>query len=198
MKIIYIILLVMPTMVNCQKSISYKEGLDNCQRIIEENKRTNPDTFIYTGPDCLIGAKVPEFLATTIDGKEISEIYFIGKITILNFWFLTCPPCLAETPGFNKVIDKFGHEKLNYLAISRDNEKDIRHYLENNFWGFSQIASGMDITLNVFNVRWGFPTTFVINEDAVIIAAFSGGRSDESAAKELEDELSGIISEALK
>ena len=189
----------MPTMVNCQKSISYKEGLDNCQRIIEEYKRTNPDTFIYTGPDCLIGAKVPEFSATTIDGKEISKVYFIGKITILNFWFLSCPPCLAETPGFNKVIDKFGHEKLNYLAISRDVEKDIRHYLENNFWGFSQIASGMDITQNVFKIaRWGFPTTFVINEDAVIIAAFSGGSADESASKELEDKLSGIISEALK
>jgi hypothetical protein len=87
---------------------------------------------------------------------------------------------------------------LNYLAISRDNESEIKHYLENNFWGFSQIASGMDITMNVFNARWGFPTTFVINEDAVIIAAFSGGRSDESAAKELEDKLSVIIDEALK
>ena len=83
-----------------------------------------------------------------------------------------------------------GRRDTNYLAISRDNEKDIRHYLENNFWGFSQIASGIDIT-NVFKIaRWGFPTTFVINEDAVIMAAFSGGSSDEK--------LSGIISEALK
>ena len=113
MKIIYIILLVMPTMVNGQKSISYKEGLDNCQRIIEESKRIRPDTFIFSVPDCLIGAKIPEFSATTIDGKEISADYFSGKITILNFWFLSCPPCLAETPGFNKVIVKFGHEKLN-------------------------------------------------------------------------------------
>ncbi len=198
MKIVYIILLVMPTMVNGQKSISYKEGLDNCQSIIEENKMTRPDTFIFIGPDCLIGAKVPEFSATSIDGKEISEVYFKGKITILNFWSLSCPPCLAETPGFNMVIDKFGHEKLNYLAISRDDAKDVRRYLECNSWGFTQIASGMDITMKLFKVTWGFPTTFVINEEAVIIAAFSGGRSDESAAKELEDKLSDIITEGLK
>jgi hypothetical protein len=103
MKIIYTILLLMPTLVYGQRSISYKEGLDNCQRIIDENKRVNPDTFIYTGPECLIGARVPEFSAITIDGKEISPEYFTGKITVLNFWFLGCPPCLAETPGFNKV-----------------------------------------------------------------------------------------------
>lgn len=195
--IIISFLCILPSTILCQ-GITYEEGLNNCKKILEEKQKLNPDTYIISGPDCIIGARVPDFSAITLDGKEISADYFKGKITVLNFWLISCPPCLAELPGFNKVIEKFGHERLNYLAISLDDKEDIEHHLKNNPWGFSQIASGIEITLDVFQARWGFPTTFVINEDAVIIAAFSGGKTDETAPKELEDKLTDIINTVLK
>lgn len=195
--IIISFLCILPSTIWCQ-GITYEEGMNNCKKILEEKQKLNPDTYIVTGPDCIIGAHIPDFSAFTIDGKEISADYFIGKITVLNFWLISCPPCLAELPGFNKVIEKFGRDKFNYLAISLDDKEDIEHHLVSNPWGFSQIASGAEITLDVFQARWGFPTTFVINEDAIIIAAFSGGKTDEIAPKELEDKLTEIINAALK
>src|SRR4030095_545224 len=190
-KTLHILLFFIPALISSQSSlsISYQEGLDNCQSIFEENQKLSPAK--YTGPDCLIGARVPEFSAITIDGKEISTDYFKGKITILNFWMISCPPCIAEIPEFNNVVDKFGHDKLNYLAISPDDEKDIMAFLIKHPWDFSQLSSA-EVAIDIFKARWGFPTTFVINENATIIPAFSVGKPDE------DDKLSGIIRAELK
>lgn len=199
---ILIFLLAFPFVVKSQTStgISYQEGLDNCRRIAEENKKSHPDELIYTGPECLIGAIVPEFSTITFDQEKISAEYFKGKITILNFWSISCPPCIAEIPGFNNVVAKYGHDRFNYLAISPYDEKDVRAFLIKHPWNFSQITSDskLKITYDIFQLSWGYPTTFVINENAVIIAAFSGGKSDERAVQELEDKLSGIIQASLK
>ena len=199
-KFIYIFLLFIPALIKCQSrsGISYQEGLDNCQKIVEENQKLYPDKFIYTGPDCLIGASVPEFSTITYDAKEINTEYFKGKITVLNLWMISCPPCIAEIPGFNNVVEKFGHEKLNYLAISPDDDKDIINFLKNHPWNFTQLTAGKRILFDIIKPKWGYPTTYVINADGIIVAAFSGGRTDESAVKEIEDRLTGIIEEELK
>ena len=197
---IFIFLLILPALIKSQSSsgISYQEGLDNCQKIVDENQKLYPDKLIYTGPDCLLGASVPEFSALLMDGKKISIDYFKGKITVLNFWMISCPPCIAEIPGFNNVVNKFGHDKLNYLAIGPDDEKDIISFLKNHPWEFSQLSTGKEIIYDVFKKNWGYPTTYVINEDGVIVAAFSGGKTDERAVKEIEDKLTKIITEELK
>src|SRR5215467_13246063 len=49
-----------------------------------------------------IGAVAPDFTLTTPAGKPISLSNFRGKPVMLNFWYVTCPGCLAETPGMQK------------------------------------------------------------------------------------------------
>lgn len=44
--------------------LSYQEGLDACKQIVKENQKKNPDKYIYTGPDCMIGAGMPQFIAS--------------------------------------------------------------------------------------------------------------------------------------
>ncbi len=49
-----------------------------------------------------IGAVAPAFTLTAPAGKQISLGDFRGKPVMLNFWYATCPGCLAETPGMQK------------------------------------------------------------------------------------------------
>jgi len=183
--------------VQSQPLLTYQDALDNCRRIAEERNKANPDAFTYTGPECMIGAMLPAFSYTTIEGKPFTTDSLKGKISILNFWLISCPPCIAEIPGLNNVVQKYNRDELNYIAIGMDDEKDIKSFLKNHPWSFDQLPLGRDIILDVFNIRWGFPTTFVLDQDGVIIDAFSGGSPDEvQAVKEIDDRLSDIIEKA--
>ena len=146
----------------------------------------------------MIGAGMPQFIGSTFEGRQVSPDYFRGKITVLNFWQISCPPCIAEIPGFNAVIDNYGHERFNYLAVGPDDEDDINRFLKSHPWRFSQLTNGSKMIFDVFKMGWGFPTTFVINEQGVIVAAFSGGKTDDTAPMELEERLTGILDELLK
>jgi hypothetical protein len=45
------------------------------------------DTLLSFHPDYegLIGAQLPEFVATSLDGKTIDKKYFEGKVSVINF-----------------------------------------------------------------------------------------------------------------
>ena len=196
MKLLFIFLLLTPCP-TLLAQVSYQEGLDNCRRIAKENN-SNPDTFIYSGPDCLIGANAPEFSVLTLDGKPFTTLSLKGKITVLNFWMISCPPCIAEIPGLNNVMQKYGRENFNFVAIGMDDEKDVQKFLVNNPWSFDHVAAGSSLILDLFYIRWGFPTTFVFDQEGVIIDAFSGGKSDERAVQEIEETLAAIFAFAAK
>ena len=187
------------SLVQSQTPITYQEAIDNCRRITEEKSKANPDVLTYTGPDCMIGAMLPSFSYTTLEGKPFTTASLKGKITILNFWMISCPPCIAEIPGLNQVVQKYNRDDFNFIAIGMDDEKDITAFLKNHPWSFDQLPLGVTIILDDFNIRWGFPTTFVLDQDGVIIDAFSGGSTDEVlAVKEIDDRLSSIIENVRK
>ncbi|MBK9106658.1 MAG: TlpA family protein disulfide reductase [Saprospiraceae bacterium] len=146
----------------------------------------------------MIGAMAPDFSVVTMEGRPFTMDSLKGKISILNFWMISCPPCIAEIPGLNNVVKKYDRDDFNFIAIGIDDEKDINHFLENNPWTFDQLASGSALIFDVFQIGWGFPTTFVLDEDGVIIGAFSGGATDESAVQNIEDNVAEIVAKAGK
>ncbi len=188
------------TIYSCQKpkTSTYAEGLENCNQIQEEKKRENPNAFLFENPDCIIGSQIPDFDAITVEGKKINRESLKGKISIVNFWFTTCAPCVAEIPGFNSIVDKYGTNNMNYIAIGRDDNKDIKDFLHEHPWKFEHIPDGTDIIQNNFKLRWGFPTTFLLNKNAVIILAFSGGKTDSTAVAEIQKILVPAIEKELK
>lgn len=184
----------------CQRTrvITYEQGLEQCNRVQEEMQKEFPDKFTYIGPDCIVGAQIPDFEATSMDGKKISRASLKGKLSVINFWFISCPPCVAEIPGLNAITEKYGPDQINFIAIGRDDSPDLQNFLNQNPWKFEQIPNGEQIIRNEFKIRWGFPTTFVLNKNAEIIYACSGGKSDETAVDEIQERLIPVLEEELK
>ncbi|MBI5917324.1 MAG: TlpA family protein disulfide reductase [Bacteroidetes bacterium] len=176
----------------------YIEGLVNCHT--SNKKITDRSLMSYEAfqPKCLIGVQMPSFKATTIAGKLIDDAYFKGKVTIVNFWFASCQPCVAEIPGFNQLVKKYGKKKVSYLAIGRDKAQDIDEFLDKHPWDFDHVANGEKLIADVFDLTWGYPFTFLVNEDSKIVMAFTGGFDDERATTDIQNKLIPKIEELLK
>ena len=155
--------------------MSYSEGLAYCAQT-KEAHAIGKDTLYLTPRDCIIGSMMPEFKAELMSGEPIDVSYFKGKVTVVNFWFETCPPCIAEIPHFNEIVEELGTEDYNFLAIGRDDKKWVTEFLEKNEWNFDHIGGARELIQETFQIKWGFPTTFVVDRDGVIVECIGGIR----------------------
>jgi peroxiredoxin len=188
-----------PIYISSQTSIvSYEQGLENCRKEMEYAKN-NPDKIILHDPvECIIGSQIPEFYCKTLDGKLIQPDYFKGKITVINFWYTACVPCIEEIGGLNAIVDQYGKDKINYLGICLDDDADLKTFIQKYPWQFDQVSNGKVLIFDYFKFKgWGFPTTFILDRNAKIIAAFSGGKSDERAIEEIKQEISPVLDKLL-
>ena len=164
------------------QSYSYEQGLSRCDSVRNEINKQNEATgqMSRLQADCLTGAMLPDFTATTLDGKTIDRSYFLGKVTLINFWMKSCGPCIAEIPGLSKLKDEFEADKVNFLAIGRCNEDDARKFLTLHPWNFDQVKNGLPLIEDLFKFGWGYPVMFLVNKQGQIVLSYNGGYSGEN------------------
>jgi thiol-disulfide isomerase/thioredoxin len=156
---------------SCQKTpIDYNAAIDSCKPDTMQMFRTNDTIKMpYLKEDCILGAQLSEFEGTTMDGKKIDKAYLIGKISVINFWFIGCHPCEEEMPILNKLVEKYKSDPVNFLAISRNSPKDVSEFLVEHPFNFEQIAYGQPIIEGNFRSTWGYPITIVADQNLKII-----------------------------
>lgn len=124
----------------------------------------------------LVGCDMPEFEAMTLDSVAVNPETLKGSITVINFWFIGCPPCETELPGLNKLVEEFEDQGVVFLAFGRDIEEDVVEYLEENTFKYQQIpqthAPGV---FSAFQVRFGYPYHLIFDETGKLSFVTVGG-----------------------
>ena len=152
----------------CQYEISYMKGLERCEQIHLEQKKAYPDFEVGRSCGGLTGYKIPKIEAVSLKGKLISEQYFKDKITVLFFWSLTCPPCLEDIPILDKMVDNYDPRLVNFIAISRESDNDIKQFVEHSSWRFVQFANGDEVLTEQFLYKFGLPVIWIVGRDGII------------------------------
>lgn len=181
--------------------VSYANIIDNCIMQMRSQTGSGEDyqaLLDRCGPDCVIGSVCPIFSDTTISGKQIDSQYFKNKINIINFWFINCPPCVAEIPGLNHLQQKYGAESINFLSISRDKPDKIQAFIKKKPYYFDIVADGDSLVQNHYKIMWPFPLTLVTDKNRVIIGAFVGGPTDSTASDAVIRKLEPLIQKQLE
>lgn len=124
----------------------------------------------------LVGCEMPDFEATTLDSVVVNPQTLRGSITVINFWFIGCPPCETELPGLNRLVDEFEDEGVVFLAFARDIEEDVLEYLEENTFKYRQIPQtrGPGV-FSAFQVRFGYPYHLIFDEAGKLVFVTVGG-----------------------
>jgi len=115
----------------------------------------------------MIGKVYPIYDVRTMGGKPISIDDLKGKPTLINLWFTTCHPCIAEMPALNQM--KADHnDRFNFLAITFENETKVKKLLLKHPFTFDHIVGSRALTTKLgFK---GFPMNIFLDKDGVVVA----------------------------
>ncbi|MBT2620415.1 TlpA disulfide reductase family protein [Chryseobacterium sp. ISL-6] len=100
------------------------------------------------------------------NGKNYSADYLKGKITLLNFWFTTCEPCLKEIPDLVKLKKSVGN-KINFMGITPDTEEKVTQFLLKHDFDFQQVTNAGQQLKELFVVQ-RYPMTFIVDKNGNI------------------------------
>lgn len=117
----------------------------------------------------------PDFTLPEQGGGQWTLSEHRGKVVVLNFWTVTCRPCIQEMPTLEllaEIVEPWGDVEV--VAVSTDRSWDE---VETIIPRSSPITSLLDADREVVNGKFGtklFPETWIIDEDGVIRLRFDG------------------------
>ena len=126
----------------------------------------------------LVGKLVPDFIATDLDGKPISLQDYRGKVVLLDFWAVWCPPCIVEMPNVKRVYNIYKDQGFDIIGVSLDTDATrLRNYLKENNIPWRQIFSGQkwkSPLAQKYHIR-SIPAPWLIARDGTLISREARG-----------------------
>ena len=169
-----------------EKEIAASESSDN------SSSKSDESTGVFQG-----------FKGKDLDGNDVDDSLFAkNKVTVVNFWFSGCKPCVGELSKLNELnetLKEMGGEVVGINTDTLDNNeagiKEAKEILK------AQGASYKNLTFNS-NSTFGkyagnimaFPTTVLVDKDGNIVGEpFMGGIDDQSNYDQLMKQIQSVL-----
>ena len=174
-----------------------QESIDGDMSVPAGSDMTNP-------PDDGSMQKFPAFEGKDLDGNPVKsdELFSANAVTVVNFWFTTCNPCvgeLSELDALNKELAKKGGALIGVNTFTLDGDetaiseaKDVlakKGVTYQNVYFASDGEAGK-FTTNIF----AYPTTYVVDRSGNIVGDPIVGAITE---KKQAETLQKLIDQAL-
>ena len=174
-----------------------QESIDGDMSVPAGSDMTNP-------PDDGSMQKFPAFEGKDLDGNPVKsdELFSANAVTVVNFWFTTCNPCvgeLSELDALNKELAKKGGALIGVNTFTLDGDeaaiseaKDVlakKGVTYQNVYFDSDGEAGK-FTTNIF----AYPTTYVVDRSGNIVGEPIVGAITE---KKQAETLQKLIEQAL-
>ena len=143
------------------------------------------------------------FKGKDLDGNDVDESLFAkNKVTVVNFWFSGCKPCVEELSKLNELNDtikEMGGEVVGIntdtLDDNQDGIKEAKEILKAQGASYKNLTFDSDSTVGKYagNIM-AFPTTVLVDKDGNIIGEpFMGGIDDQSNYEQLMKQIQSIL-----
>ena len=185
------------TMIEKKYPEAAQQSLDSAMSVPAGSDMTTP-------PDDGSMQKFPAFEGKDLDGNTVKsdELFSANAVTVVNFWFTTCNPCvgeLSELDALNKELAKKGGALIGVNTFTLDGDeaaiseaKDVlakKGVTYQNVYFASDGEAGK-FTTNIF----AYPTTYVVDRNGNIVGDPIVGAITE---KKQTETLQKLIDQAL-
>ena len=148
--------------------------------------------------------KFPSFEGKDLDGNEVKsdELFSANAVTVVNFWFTTCSPCVGELgdlDALNKELAEKGGALIGVNTFTLDGDEaaisEAKDVLAKKGAAYQNVYFGSDgeagkFTANIF----AYPTTYVIDRNGNIVGEpIVGAITEQKQAETLQK----LINQAL-
>ena len=142
------------------------------------------------------------FKGKDLDGNDVDDSLFAkNKVTVLNFWFSGCKPCVGELSKLNELNEKLkemGGEVVGINTDTLDNNeagiKEAKEILKAQGASYKNLTFDSDSTVGKYagNIM-AFPTTVLVDKDGNIVGEpFMGGIDDQSNYDQLMKQIQSV------
>ena len=174
-----------------------QESVDGDMSVPAGSDMTNP-------PDDGSMQKFPAFEGKDLDGNPVKsdELFSGNAVTVVNFWFTTCNPCvgeLAELDALNKELAEKGGSLIGVNTFTLDGDEtaisEAKDVLAKKGATYQNVYFASDgeagkFTTNIF----AYPTTYVVDRNGNIVGDPIVGAITE---KKQAETLQKLIDQAL-
>ena len=174
-----------------------QESIDGAMSMPAGSDMTNP-------PDDGSMQKFPAFEGKDLDGNPVKsdELFSANAVTVVNFWFTTCNPCvgeLSELDALNKELAKKGGALIGVNTFTLDGDEaaisEAKDVLAKKGATYQNVYFDSDgeagkFTTNIF----AYPTTYVVDRSGNIVGDPIVGAITE---KKQSETLQKLIDQAL-
>ena len=157
-----------------------------------------------TPPDDGSMQKFPAFEGKDLDGNTVKsdELFSANAVTVVNFWFTTCNPCvgeLSELDALNKELEEKGGSLIGVNTFTLDGDEkaiaEAKDVLAKKGATYQNVYFNSDgeagkFTTNIF----AYPTTYVVDRSGNIVGEPIVGAITE---KKQAETLKKLIDQAL-
>ena len=141
--------------------------------------------------------KFPSFQGKDFDGNDVdSSTLFSGNtVTVVNFWFSTCKPCVGELGDLdtlNKDLAEKGGAVVGINSFTLDGNQaaieEAQAILAKKGASYQNIWFDADSDAGKFTSDvYAFPTTYVVDQNGDIVGQIVGAISSDDQSKTLNE-----------
>lgn len=143
------------------------------------------------------------FKGKDLNGNDVDESLFAkNKVTVVNFWFSGCKPCVGELSKLNELNEKLkemGGEVVGINTDTLDNNeagiKEAKEILKAQGASYKNLTFDSNSTVGKYagNIM-AFPTTVLVDKDGNIVGEpFMGGIDDQSNYDQLMKQIQSVL-----
>ena len=186
------------TMIEEKYPEAAQESTDGAMSVPAGNDTTTPpdDGSMQKSDDGSM-QKFPTFEGKDLDGNTVKsdELFSANAVTVVNFWFTTCNPCvgeLAELDALNKELAEKGGSLIGVNTFTLDGDEaaisEAKDVLAKKGAAYQNVYFNSDgeagkFTENIF----AYPTTYVVDRNGNIVGEpIVGAITEKNQAEKLQ------------
>ena len=144
-----------------------------------------------------------DFKGKDLDGNDVNDSLFAkNKVTVVNFWFSGCKPCVEELSKLNELnetLKEMGGEVVGINTDTLDNNeagiKEAKEILKAQGVSYKNLTFDSNSTVGKYygNIMT-FPTTVLVDKDGNIVGEpFMGGINNQSNYDQLMKQIQSVL-----